>query len=108
MTWGYAAARPGTGKYCSCVCIDRLFTDRDLFAMHHRAIFRQPLAWERTVTNETNEAVSTEPDVDQTDDAAALETVMIDLDDEVIQALQDRFGDNWKLEAARLLKEAVL
>jgi hypothetical protein len=60
------------------------------------------------LTNELIEAVPTEHNVDMTDEAASLETVMIDLDDEVTQALQDRFGDNWKLEAARLLKEAVI
>ena len=57
------------------------------------------------MTNASDEAVRLDLSIDVD---TPLEPVVIDLDADVVQALQARFGATWKVEAARLLKEAAL
>jgi hypothetical protein len=57
------------------------------------------------VTKVSDEAVQPELSLDE--DLSLVE-VIIDLEDGVIQSLKARFGAAWKVDAARLLREAAL
>jgi LPS O-antigen subunit length determinant protein (WzzB/FepE family) len=57
------------------------------------------------VTNVSDEAVQAELSSDAN---SSLVEVIVDLEDDVVQALKARFGAAWKIEAARLLREAAL
>jgi hypothetical protein len=38
-------------------------------------------------------------------DSAAVEMVLVDLDEDVVRSLRQRFGTGWKKEAAAILKK---